>query len=1069
MINLKSCFSKFVSIILAFVISFNLMITPSYADVGAQIDAYKEFVKNPGEYTQEAMSDMMAKESAGDWGQAVFWDFLPWNFFHNEVQNKIISEYKSSYGDALRKEKIIDLKYTDGQSKGHLTGKNGRADLYLKEGNKVYIWEVKPYSYKVSPRREEALIQLDKYIFSAGDNARRGGMTFGDGVFYSTALVLRPNSINEVVYRIDYYVEPDGLILYKFEKIYERIKYYAMEEVPEHETVRVPKPYVNALSPVVAVVNDLAYENSRNTDTDRITPKYVYALVVVAGAAVAVAAADNSNSVSVSLRNAGLKVLTALAVVGVTSVASATTVKASDIDSLSEEQKQEILEAAWLLEDTLEVIFGDEDAFDRLFTSYNEAEIDELINSIRNQKEEYVAAGVVEPVKDPVVIDLGEDGIHIIPKDEGVNFDIDSNGYAEKTEWISAEDGFLAVDINGNGTIDNGAEMFTNYTGLPDGTNAMNGFEALAIYDSNNDSFIDSDDLNFDRMLIWTDVNQNGISETGELKTFSELNVEYINLNTKETRISNDYAKLYEFWFEVDSTDSTHNGNPTSGNIPNFWDMIISDDEICDLYCRFSMTRSIYEKRSIVREILYKITGADQIETDSRGTNIDARNLHVVEQFMGYEFSGISGSDPNSAAAVILNEIMTDIEDDYYTMICMYGELGGYMPYISRTSDDDGRETIDLTLVNAIIQYYADSGRDVESIVYELGIYLKCYDRRNRTTYFQDYCNTYGEMSEGVSNAVKFASVNSIIYAIDDSDSARGTTVNDYIIGNEQNNIIYGNAGDDTVVGENGNDTLYGDYGADTYVFNTGDGNDIIHDYENGTSIIRNDRIVFGAGIYPEDVELERKGNNLEIRYGENDVITVEGMYNNIYNAIEYIEFTDGTEWDIYKIGEEAHNLLGTSEADTIEGYSSVSGYDINEVIKAGESNDTVRGEDGNDTLYGEAGNDTLHGNSENDTLIGGTGNDTLYGDYGNDTYIFNIGDGNDVIHEYESSYTSGRADRIVFGEGINQNSIELERKGNNFEIRYGENDVITIESMYKSVYYRVEYIEFADGTCTSL
>ena len=138
-------------------------------------------------------------------------------------------------------------------------------------------------------------------------------------------------------------------------------------------------------------------------------------------------------------------------------------------------------------------------------------------------------------------------------------------------------------------------------------------------------------------------------------------------------------------------------------------------------------------------------------------------------------------------------------------------------------------------------------------------------------------------------------------------------------------------------------------------------------------------------------------------------------------------------------------------------------------MIKAGESNDTIRGAEGNDTIYGEAGNDTLYGDSENDTLIGGTGNDTLYGDYGNDTYIFNIGDGNDVIHEYESSYTSGRDDRIVFGEGINQNSIELERKGNNLEIRYGENDVITIESMYKSVYYRVEYIEFSDGTSVNL
>ena len=854
------------------------------------------------------------------------------------------------------------------------------------------------------------------------------------------------------------------MILYKFIKTGERKKYDDINDVPINAVIRIPKKQKQTSNPIVDINKDLDLVASyKDPDSEFFDPVNICNLALLA--AMTVVIVDNSNTISIALHNAGQKVLTSLATLGGASIISATPVSASEIDSLSEEEKQEIWESAQILEDSIEAFLGDEDAFDRLFTSYNEAEIDELINSIRNQKEEYEAAGVVEPVKDPVVIDLGEDGIHIIPKDEGVNFDIDSNGYAEKTEWISAEDGFLAVDINGNGTIDNGAEMFTNYTGLPDGTNAMNGFEALAIYDSNNDSFIDSSDQKFDELLIWTDVNQNGISETGELKTFSELNVEYINLNTKETKISNDYAKLYEFWFEVDSTDSTHNGNPTSGNIPNFWDMVISDDEICDLYCRFSMTRSIYEKRSIVREILYKITGADQIETDSRGTNIDARNLHVVEQFMGYEFSGISGSDPNSAAAIIIDDIMKNIEDDYYTMICMYGELGGYMPYILRTSDDDGKEIIDLTLVNAIIQYYADSGRDVESIVYELGIYLKCYDRRNRTTYFQDYCNTYAGMSEDIAEVVKFASVNSRMYVNDNSESTSGTSINDYIVGNDNNNTINGQSGDDMLAGEKGNDTLYGSYGNDTYVFNLGDGNDTIHDYENSYSSGKSDRIVFGSFINPESVELERKGKNLEIRYGENDVVTVIDMYDSIYDTIEFIVFSDGTEWDIYKIGVEAHNILGTPESDSITGYDSLCGYDCNEVIKAGESGDVVHGDDGNDTIYGEGGNDTLHGEDGNDILVGGLGNDTIYGSYGDDTYVFNLGDGTDTIHDYENSYSTGRADRIVFGEGISPKTIELERKNKNLEIRYGENDVITVEGMYNNIYNAIEYIEFTDGT----
>ena len=39
-------------------------------------------------------------------------------------------------------------------------------------------------------------------------------------------------------------------------------------------------------------------------------------------------------------------------------------------------------------------------------------------------------------------------------------FDLDKNGFAEKTAWIGTEDGFLALDRNGNGIIDNGGELF---------------------------------------------------------------------------------------------------------------------------------------------------------------------------------------------------------------------------------------------------------------------------------------------------------------------------------------------------------------------------------------------------------------------------------------------------------------------------------------------------------------------------------------------------------------------------------------------------------------------------------
>ena len=85
----------------------------------------------------------------------------------------------------------------------------------------------------------------------------------------------------------------------------------------------------------------------------------------------------------------------------------------------------------------------------------------------------------------------------------------------------------------------------------------------------------------------------------------------------------------------------------------------------------------------------------------------------------------------------------------------------------------------------------------------------------------------------------------------------------------------------------------------------------------------------------------------------------------------------------------------------------------------------------------------------------------------GNDTYIFNKGDGSDTIRDYEMSSTSGKSDRIIFGEGINPDDVRLERVENDLVIRYTEKDSVTVKDAY---YYGdgrsfVENIEFADGT----
>ena len=159
--------------------------------------------------------------------------------------------------------------------------------------------------------------------------------------------------------------------------------------------------------------------------------------------------------------------------------------------------------------------------------------------------------------------------------------------------------------------------------------------------------------------------------------------------------------------------------------------------------------------------------------------------------------------------------------------------------------------------------------------------------------------------------------------------------------------------------------------------------------------------------------------------------------------------------------------IYGTEGNDVIYGYSKMSQYDNSkETFYAGAGNDTVYGKEGSDIIYGEAGSDSLYGGNGDDVLVGGTGNDYLSGDYGNDTYVFNLGDGQDTICEYESSATSGKADKIVFGEGIKEEDVKLHRAGNNLIIRYSDKDQVTVKDAY---YYgddrtQIENIELTES-----
>ncbi|MES2626792.1 MAG: SdrD B-like domain-containing protein, partial [Pseudomonadota bacterium] len=109
----------------------------------------------------------------------------------------------------------------------------------------------------------------------------------------------------------------------------------------------------------------------------------------------------------------------------------------------------------------------------------------------------------------PLVIDLNGDGIQTVSRaDAGGTFDLFGNGTAVASGWISEEDGFLAVDSNSNGSIDDISELFG-------GLNKGDGFARLSSFDSNSDGLVNANDANFGSLLIWQDSNGNHQTDDG--------------------------------------------------------------------------------------------------------------------------------------------------------------------------------------------------------------------------------------------------------------------------------------------------------------------------------------------------------------------------------------------------------------------------------------------------------------------------------------------------------------------------------------------------------------------------
>ena len=243
------------------------------------------------------------------------------------------------------------------------------------------------------------------------------------------------------------------------------------------------------------------------------------------------------------------------------------------------------------------------------------------------------------------------------------------------------------------------------------------------------------------------------------------------------------------------------------------------------------------------------------------------------------------------------------------------------------------------------------------------------------------------------------------------NDSISGGDGNDKLSGGKGNDSLSGGAGKDSLSGGTGNDSLTGGKGNDVFIYSAG--KDVITDYAAG------DKISLGAAISKSTVN----GSNVVFTIGSGTLTVKDGQgktltlinangkeYTTVVSGAKNLKITDKTSSPVTLAAD-----IATANASTRTKAIKIVGNKLDNVILGGSKNDSIYGESGNDSLVGNAGNDnlnggfgsdTLKGGAGNDKLLGGAGNDSLWGDAGADIFVYNSGDGNDVIYGFDSKDT---------------------------------------------------------------
>lgn len=170
----------------------------------------------------------------------------------------------------------------------------------------------------------------------------------------------------------------------------------------------------------------------------------------------------------------------------------------------------------------------------------------------------------------PIVVDMAGDGIHLTSAEDGVVYTLRTGRFG-LWAWTerSSDDAFLVLDVNGNGRIDDGSELFGDGA-IQIASADPNGFMALAYYDrpeqgGNGDGAIDARDAVWSRLRLWRDADHDAYSAPSELTTLDKAGVHSFSLTAKPSTGVDAYGNEFRFSATI-VADA-----PVSGVVSDVW------------------------------------------------------------------------------------------------------------------------------------------------------------------------------------------------------------------------------------------------------------------------------------------------------------------------------------------------------------------------------------------------------------------------------------------------------------------------------------------------------------------